>query len=219
MEFLGQSSMNFQSAPGAAGPGIELALGIALLVLMFIAIPFFTTAVRRQRRRRFQFPNRLLSFDHQQRPDLTDFGQQLRAVMAGSFEKQRVLTSSEYRVFAIVEDEIAAHGAGHRVFAQTSLGEILKSGNSDAFHSINSKRVDILIIDRGGWPFLAIEYQGERHYVGTAAARDAVKKEALRKAGVRYLEICSTDTDGLIRSRLREHFPVKFATPAKLLRS
>ena len=35
----------------------------------------------------------------------------------------------------------------------------------------------------------AIEYQGHGHYQGTAAARDAVKKEALRKAGVRYIEV------------------------------
>ena len=31
--------------------------------------------------------------------------------------------------------------------------------------------------------------QGHGHYQGTAAARDAVKKEALRKAGVRYIEV------------------------------
>ena len=37
--------------------------------------------------------------------------------------------------------------------------------------------------------YAAIEYQGHRHYQGTAAARDAVKKEALRKAGVRYIEV------------------------------
>jgi hypothetical protein len=48
-------------------------------------------------------------------------GNSLRAVMAGSFEKQRVLTSSEYRVFAIVEDEIAAHGSGHRSLRKPAL--------------------------------------------------------------------------------------------------
>jgi hypothetical protein len=125
--------------------------------------------------------------------------------MAGSFEKQRVLSPSEYRVFTIVEVEIAAQRAGYRVFAQTSLGEILRSSSQDAFHSINSKRVDILVVDRGGWPFLAVEYRGDGHYQGTAAARDAVKKEALRKAGVRYMEFTATDTDDQIRSRLREH--------------
>ena len=125
--------------------------------------------------------------------------------MVGSFEKRRVLSTAEYRVFAIIEGEIAAQRAGYRVFAQTSLGEILKSSNQDAFHSINSKRVDILVVDRSGWPYLAVEYQGNGHYLGTGAARDAVKKEAPRKAGVRYIEFFPSDTNDHIRSRLREH--------------
>ncbi|HJQ78301.1 MAG TPA: DUF2726 domain-containing protein [Lacipirellulaceae bacterium] len=102
-----------------------------------------------------------------------------------------------------------------RVFAQTSLGEILKSSNEDAFRSINSKRVDILVVDRGGWPFLAVEYQGDGHYQGTAAARDAVKKEALRKAGVRYMEFCAQDTEDQIKSRLREHLTSNTATSTR----
>jgi hypothetical protein len=42
------------------------------------------------------------------------------------------------------------------------------------------------------------------HYQGTAAARDAVKKEALRKAGIRYLEVSVDDNAEQIRSRVRE---------------
>ncbi len=86
-------------------------------------------------------------------------------------------------------------GKGYRVFAQTSLGEILKSSDHDAFHSINSKRADILVIDAGGWPVLAVEYQDDGHYQSAPAARDAVKKDVLRKAGVRHLEVHPTDSD------------------------
>jgi Protein of unknown function (DUF2726) len=136
--------------------------------------------------------------------DLKDVGQQLHAVMASSFEKRRLLNRSEYQAFKIIEADIAAVRRGYRVFAQTSLGEILRSPDEDAFHSINSKRVDILIVDQGGWPVAAIEYQGDGHYQGTAAARDAVKKEALRKAGIRYVEITATDSSEQIRSRVRE---------------
>jgi hypothetical protein len=52
-----------------------------------------------------------------------------------------------------------------------------------------SERVDLLIVSRSGDPIAAIEYQGHGHYQGTAAARDAVKKEALRKAGVGYIAV------------------------------
>lgn len=73
--------------------------------------------------------------------------------------------------------------------AQVSLGEVLSSSDPRAYAAINSKRVDMLIITSRGVPIAAIEYQGEGHYQGSAAARDAVKKEALRKAGVRYIEM------------------------------
>jgi hypothetical protein len=124
--------------------------------------------------------------------------------MAAPFEKRRLLSLSEYRVFKIIEDDMAKARRGYRVFAQTCLGEILASPNSDAFHSINSKRVDILIVDQGGWPVAAVEYQGSGHYQGTAAGRDAVKKEALCKAGIRYIEIFPSDSNEQIRSRIYE---------------
>jgi hypothetical protein len=124
--------------------------------------------------------------------------------MAGSFERRRLLNRSEYQVFKIIEADIAATRRGYRVFAQTNLGEVLTSSDENAFHSINSKWVDILIVDPGGWPVAAVEYQGDGHYQGTAAARDAVKKEALRKAGIGYVEIAATDSSEQIRSRVRE---------------
>ena len=174
---------------------------IALVIIFFV----LSDSIKRWRRRHFRTAFRSIEFDQRQPPHGIDIGQQLHAVMANSFEKRRILSRSEYRVFAIIEREIASQRKGYRVFAQTSLGEILRSSNSEAFHSINSKRVDILVVDCAGWPCLAVEFQGDGHYQGTAAARDAVKKEALRKAGVPYLEFCATDTDDKIRSRLREH--------------
>jgi Protein of unknown function (DUF2726) len=148
-------------------------------------------------------------------PDLKDPEQQLRAVRAASFHKRPLLNYSEYRVFKVVEEEIAAAGRGYRVFAQTSLGEILQSRDDDAFHSINSKRVDFLVVDRGGWPVLAAEYQGSGHYQNKAAVRDAVKREALRKAGVRYVQIFPRETEEQIRARLREELGLRSATPSQ----
>jgi Protein of unknown function (DUF2726) len=139
------------------------------------------------------------------RPDLTDVGRQLHFVMTSSFEKRRLLSAAEFRVFSVIEKEIGSERNGYRVFAQTCLGEILSSSNADAFGSVNSKRVDILVVDRGGWPAVAIEYQGSGHYQGTAAARDAVKREALRRAGVPLVEITEADTDNQIRYRVREN--------------
>jgi hypothetical protein len=145
-------------------------------------------------------------------PERSNPGQQLNAVMAAPFEKRKLLSLAEFKVFRIVEEEIAAARRGHRVFAQTSLGEILSSPDDDAFHSINSKRVDILIVDKGGLPTVAVEYQGNGHYQGTAAARDAIKKEALRKAGVGYVEVSPDHTAAQIRSRVREQLGLEAAS-------
>jgi hypothetical protein len=133
-----------------------------------------------------------------------DVGHQLQAVMNAPFRTRRVMNSGEYHVFRLVEDVTFSLRRGHRVFAQTSLGAVLESPNENAFRSINSKRVDALVVDKGGRPVLAVEYQGAGHYQGTAPARDAIKKEALRKAGVGYLEVLHTDDFSLVRLRIKE---------------
>jgi hypothetical protein len=120
---------------------------------------------------------------------ITDPSDQLRVVMSAKFEKRRILSKLEARVFYAAERAIKAQELSWRVMAQVSLGEILSSPDARAYSSINSKRVDVLIISSSGDPIAAIEFQGSGHYQGAAPARDAVKKEALRKAGVRYIEV------------------------------
>jgi hypothetical protein len=138
--------------------------------------------------------------------DVRDPSNQLRFVMAAGFATKPIMGISEYRVFRIVEDEVLSHHRGHRVFAQTSLGEILRTADDRARSSINSKRVDILVIATNGDPVLVVEYHGGGHHQNNAAARDAVKREALRKAGVQYLEISRShsfdEIAGLVHSAL-----------------
>ena len=88
--------------------------------------------------------------------------------------------------------------------AQVSLGEILRSKDADAYRCINSKRVDLLLVDGDCQPRHAIEYQGGAHHQGTAAARDAVKREALRRAGIGYHEVTAGQTTPTELRRLVE---------------
>jgi hypothetical protein len=53
-------------------------------------------------------------------------------------------------------------------------------------------------------PRHALEYQGAGHFQGTAAARDAVKKEALRRAGIGYHEVVAGHTTPTDLRRLVE---------------
>lgn len=123
-----------------------------------------------------------------------DAAEQLRIVMNSEFSARPLLNQSEARVFEELCEIVNRSNPGWRVMAQVSLGEILRSKNTEAFGCINSKRVDMLLIDEACRPRHAIEYHGDGHYQGTAAARDAVKKEALRRAGIGYHEVVAGKT-------------------------
>ncbi|MGO4638447.1 DUF2726 domain-containing protein [Mesorhizobium sp. 2RAF45] len=127
-------------------------------------------------------------------PRLTDPADQLRIVMGANFTVQPLLNKSEVRVFKELDRMVIGCNPGWQVMAQVSLGEILRSANADAYSCINSKRVDLLLVDENCLPRHALEYQGHGHHQGTAAARDAVKKEALRRAGISYHEIVGGHT-------------------------
>jgi hypothetical protein len=121
-----------------------------------------------------------------------DAAAQLRDVLACEFTAKRVLSPSEARVFEAAEAHLARLNAGWRVMTQVSVGEIVRAQWS-GYSAVNSKRVDLLIMDRSYQPIAAIEYAGTGHHQGDAAARDAVKREALRRAGIGYIEIAAGD--------------------------
>lgn len=129
---------------------------------------------------------------------------QLKAVMRASFRPRALLNRPESQVFKALDKAVIARNPGWQVMAQVSLGEFLASDDSDAYFCINSKRVDFALMDPEANVRHALEYQGGGHYQGTAAARDAVKKEALRKAGIGYHEIVAGHTTPAELRRLVE---------------
>lgn len=133
---------------------------------------------------------------------VTDAADQLRTVMKADFKAQPLLNKSEARLFRVMDKMVIELAPpGWQVMAQVSLGEILRCEDKAAYGCINSKRVDLLIVDADCKPVHAIEYQGEAHYKGAhaTAARDAVKKEALRRAGIGYVEVVVGDTPSELR--------------------
>lgn len=127
-------------------------------------------------------------------PKPSDAADQLRIVLNAQFRVRRILNKSEARVFDELKQAVMGCDATWHVMAQVSLGEILRCEDREAFGCINSKRVDLLLVDADCMPRYAIEYQGKAHHQGAAAARDAVKKEALRRAGVGYYEVVAGQT-------------------------
>lgn len=131
--------------------------------------------------------------------------EQLRTVMQASFRARPLMNRSERRLLGVVDAALAAESPGWRAMGQVSLGEILSSPDKAAYFAINSKRVDLLIVDADCRPLHAVEFQGAGHHTGkTAAARDAVKKEALRRAGIGYVEVVTGDTPAEVREMVRK---------------
>src|SRR5690606_15257470 len=119
---------------------------------------------------------------------------QLTAVMRANFQSRALLQQPETLEFKALDKAVIARNPGWQVMAQVSLGEFLASYDKDAYFCINSKRVDFALMDPDANVRHALEYQGNGHHQGSAAARDAVKKEALRKAGIGYHEIVAGHT-------------------------
>lgn len=142
------------------------------------------------------------------KPKQPDAADQLRIVMGADFTIQPLLNRSEARVFKELDRMVIGCNPGWQVMAQVSLGEILRSKDAEAYRCINSKRVDLLLVDGDCQPMHAIEYQGGAHHQGTAAARDAVKKEALRRAGIGYHEVVAGHTTPAELRRLVEKLVV-----------
>lgn len=189
----------------------DAAVLITLIGVVFLAgycLDRSLAADRRKRRAPFRvWTNRSLTNE----PPLTNYrsltrhrpptnrnkpsvGEQLVAVLDAQFTARRLLNQSEARVFFQVVRIVRAMNPEWFVMAQVSLGEILRSENPAAFAAVNCKRVDILLLDGALRPMHAIEYQGEGHHQSDAAGRDAIKKEALRRAGVGYHEVVAGQT-------------------------
>jgi hypothetical protein len=133
-----------------------------------------------------------------------DAADQLRCVMEADFTERPLLNRPEAAVFKALDAAVIARNPGWQVMAQVSLGEFLASMDKDAYFAVNSKRVDFALMDEACRVRHALEYQGTGHHQGSAAARDAVKKEALRKAGIGYHEVVAGHTTPAELRRLVE---------------
>jgi hypothetical protein len=139
-----------------------------------------------------------------------DAAEQLRCVMEADFKARALLNRPEAVVFEALDKAVIARDPKWQVMAQVSLGEFLSSPDQAAYFAINSKRVDFALMDDRARVRHVAEYQGTGHHQpgGAAAARDAVKKEALRKAGIGYHEVVAGHTTPAELKRLVERLVV-----------
>jgi Protein of unknown function (DUF2726) len=195
-------------------------LPAAAIAGAFVAILFGLYSRNRQLERRLarQEPPPRKTAGEQQ--DLL-LAQQLEAVTRETvkFTASRVMGRGEYEVFrAALNVTCQPLPPSFYVFPQVALGQIIRTTapldwQADHAHrAINSKRCDLLIADRHGNPVAVLEYQGSGHNIGgTAERRDRIKRIALERAGVRYVEIRDGAGEAEIRQTIRD---VLTRTPA-----
>lgn len=147
---------------------------------------------------------KVMSIERAAAPALDTAADQLKTVMKADFKPRMLLNRKEVEVFKALDQIVIARNSAWQVMAQVSLGEFLSSEDKDAYSCVNSKRVDFALMDADGRVHHALEYQGTGHHQGSAAARDAVKKEALRKARIGYHEIVAGHTTPAELRRLIE---------------
>lgn len=220
--------MSFISAPSSSAPsaispvaGFLEGLGFSAeasrmliplaLALLVIAGSEILRRAKFRRRRSNGFPGR--SAQRDTGPRLVHGDDHMRLVAGAEFERTPLLNRSEARILPILEGIAREVGRGYRVMAQVSMGEILcaKGSNGSRDHraeanrAINAKRLDFAIFDPRGLVVAAIEYQGSGHHLGSEAfMRDAVKREALRKAGINLVELQPDADAASIRMLLQE---------------
>lgn len=164
------------------------------IIILLIAVIAYLYKNRNQKRPDFPKPQAI-----PRTRSVSDVGDQLYFVENATFEKRELMYKKEFYLFRTLETYLQKNFSDYRVFPQVAMGVYLRSRDTQAHSSINSKRADFVIISKFGKPCVVVEYQGEGHYQANAAARDAVKKEACRKAGIHYVEINAEYSDEDIR--------------------
>jgi hypothetical protein len=205
-----------------AQPIVLLAV-LAVGAAIGIAVEKFFAGFERERRRAYyagrnagKAKPKPTSFGQARAETRTDFAaEQLKAVSRASFTSRPLLNKSEGKVFDALDAAVIARNPRWQVMAQVSLGEFLASPDKAAFLAVNSKRVDFALMDEDCCVRHVIEYQGSGHHTSECAdARDAVKKAALRKAGISYHEVVAGHTTPAELRALVEKLVVKAAEKA-----
>lgn len=189
-----------------------LALLLAIGAICGVAVERVAENIRKAERRAYwrgrngtKVKDRKVPVSRQETSRTDTAAGQLRVVMGATFRARPLLNKSERRLLTVLDKALETESPGWRAHGQVSLGEILWSNDKEAFWAINAKRVDLLIVDAGCRPLHVVEFQGTGHHMSAeAAARDAVKKEALRRAGIGYVEVVSGDTPAEVRSKVQK---------------
>jgi Protein of unknown function (DUF2726) len=124
----------------------------------------------------------------------------LRQVSEARFLTKRLMSDNEAVVLVELEAIIADLSEPWRVMPQVALTQIVGSNSDEATAAIEGQHLALLVVGGDRTPIAAVEYQPLGQIRSEDAVRDAVKREALRRSGIPYIEVRASDQPGDLRA-------------------
>lgn len=115
-----------------------------------------------------------------------------KPVFAPDFTRRKLMNKPEAVLYRHLLAEVPH---GWAVMSQVSYGAFLANKSFNRYMSVNSKRADFVVVNGSNEVVGVVEYQGKGHYGFNAKGRqraeqsDAIKRQALREAGIELFEI------------------------------
>ncbi len=128
----------------------------------------------------------------------------LRTVSDSRFAPRRFLSEVWAQRLNDIEELVADLGENWRVIPFVALDQILASSDEAANRAIAGQRVDMLIVTAAHMPVGAIQYRPVADMEEQEALRDALRTEALRRAGVACLQLRPIDGHFALRDALSQ---------------
>ena len=166
-------------------------IGVALFIIVALLILGIIRLRRRQRQK-----------SDKSNPILRRAREHLQAVRGAPFQAKPLANRLEKAAYQTAVDIVQKRRRNEQVLLQVSLGEILQSKDRRAYWAVNSKRVDLLVIDHELRPLAVIEIDGSGHGLSRDIARinDKIKDIVLAAAGIPLIRIPAPDDNlGTIR--------------------
>jgi hypothetical protein len=138
------------------------------------------------------------------KPQAFDSVARLRIVSDTNFSLRRLLTEREAERLAEVEGILADLGVDWRVMPQVSLSDILAAEDETAWRALGGQRVAMVILAANQMSIAAVDYQPMGQVREEDAVLDAVRREALRRSGIEYIELRANDGSDMLRGTLTE---------------
>ena len=168
-------------------------IGVALFIIVALLILGIIRLRRRQRQK-----------SDKNNPILQRAREHLQAVRGAPFQAKPLANRLEKAAYQTAVNIVQKRRRNEQVLLQVSLGE---SKDRRAYWAVNSKRVDLLVIDHELRPLVVIEIDGSGHGLSRDIARinDKIKDIVLAAAGIPLIRIPAPDDNlGTIRTLVQQ---------------